>query len=450
MDPSKKLFGTDGIRGVAGEHPLDDRTVYATGKALGETLREFSSDPTVLVGMDTRESGPRLAGLLAAGLEDHGAGVTFAGVITTPGVAYLTAQKHFSAGVMISASHNSFEDNGIKIFGPAGYKLPDQEEKRIESIIFQLLRDDLAPRQAKLSVDAKACKQYLQYLRGIRRESTAAALPRTVVDCANGAASWLAPRLFESLNVPADFIGADPDGRNINSDCGSLHLDALRARVIETGADLGIAFDGDADRALFVTQDGQAVNGDLVLLLAGEYLAERDRLTNNVVVTTVMANLGLEIALKERGIQMVRTPVGDKYVLEEMVRRDAALGGEQSGHIIFREFATTGDGLLTAFMMLEILVSSGCTLGELAKKLKVFPQTIKNVRVRDKPPIEEVPLLARAIAASERELGEQGRVVVRYSGTEPLARIMVEAEEDAQVEQHSSRLARLFEQQLGA
>ena len=450
----KKLFGTDGIRGVVGKYPLDDETVFAAGAALGQSLSRSpirsGARPVVLIGMDTRESGRRLAELIAGGLETRGAEVKFAGVLTTPGVAHLTQHGEFDCGVMISASHNPFEDNGVKVFGSSGFKLPDSEEHEIEAAIFRLLEHRIEPQGRKLESEASAANRYLDHLSNIWSFDGKLDSFRVVVDCANGAASELAPRLFARLGVTAEFIGNHPDGRNINRNCGSLHLDGLSHKVIESGADLGIAFDGDADRALFVTENGQTVDGDVVLLLAARHMAERKRLTNHLVVTTLMANMGLEKALRESGIEMVRTPVGDKYVLEKMLERDAALGGEQSGHIIFREHATSGDGLLTACALLEILAANNKPLSKLARRLSVFPQTIKNVRVRHKPPLEDVPALAETISASEEELAGCGRVIVRYSGTEPLLRIMVEAETAADVERYSSRLVRVVEQHLGA
>ena len=449
----KKLFGTDGIRGVAGQYPLDDETVFAIGAALGQSSSRSSARSgqrsAALIGMDTRESGPRLTEVMAGGLESCGADVTFAGVLTTPGVAHLTQREEFDCGIMISASHNPFEDNGVKVFGASGFKLLDREEHEIEAAIFQLLEQPVEPQRRKLEIDRSAANQYLDHLCDIWSLDHKLDSFRVVVDCANGAASELAPLLFARLGVKAEFIGNHPDGRNINRDCGSLYLNGLGERVVESGADLGIAFDGDADRALFVAENGQTVDGDVVLLLAARHMAERKRLTNHLVVTTLMANMGLEKALQASGIEMVRTPVGDKYVLEAMVQRDAALGGEQSGHIIFREHATTGDGLLTACALLEILSANEEPLSKLADRLTVFPQTIENVRVRNKPPIEDLPALTEAISASERELAGRGRVIVRYSGTEPLLRVMVEAQTADEVERHSSRLARIVEEQLG-
>lgn len=447
----KELFGTDGIRGVAGKYPLDDRTVHAAGVALGRHLRsrDAASAPRVLIGMDTRESGQAIAENLAGGLAREAVAASFAGVIATPAVAHLTRKMDFAAGVMISASHNPFEDNGIKVFSHDGFKLADAAEHDVEQQIFKLLESSLDSSPIVLQPQPALAEAYLDDLTA-RGKIEGAQGVRVVADCANGAASSLAPRLFERLGIEAAVIANNPDGRNINLNCGSLHLDGLRRRVLDTGAPVGIAFDGDADRALFVAGDGAVVSGDHILLLAAKYLARLGRLANSLVVTTVMANMGLQEALRNAGIAMLRTAVGDKYVLEEMLRTGAMLGGEQSGHIIFREFATTGDGLLTARILLEILAAEGRPLSELARQLPVFPQTLRNLRVSRKVPLDDAPPLRDAVAASEKELGQRGRVVVRYSGTEPLVRIMVEADDEALMEAHASRLAGVFEQYLSA
>ena len=443
----RKLFGTDGIRGRAGEPPLDDRTVFAAGLALAQTV-SLGRRSEVLIGMDTRESGLELAELLAAGLDHGGVAVKFAGVIPTAGVAYLTEKDDFVRGVMISASHNAFSDNGIKVFGSSGHKLPDDEEERVEAAIFGALGQDCRPRRGALEVDGSLVEKYLDHLVSVG-DPAAGFETKLVVDCANGAVSSLAPLFFNRLGVKAEIVANQPNGRNINLDCGSLHMAMLQRRVKKNGADLGVAFDGDADRALFVDEKGNPINGDVVLLLAGRYLSERNQLPGKLVVTTAMANMGLEKALAKAEIRMSRTKVGDKYVLEEMLRSGAALGGEQSGHIIFGDLASTGDGLLTARMMLEILAASGKPMSELARELTVFPQVLKNIRVKEKAPFDEVPALRDAVSASEKDLGDRGRVLVRYSGTEPLVRIMVEAEEEGLVEQHASRLAEVFQKELG-
>lgn len=379
---AKQLFGTDGIRGVAGEFPLDPATIFAFGLALGRDLTASLEAPEIVIGMDTRESGSWIAALVAGGLEACGARVRFAGVLTTPGVAYLTRTGAFLAGVMISASHNPYEDNGIKVFSHTGFKLPDDEEHAIEQEIFRLREGGLDPRPAELAPDKSLAALYLDFLAStasVRFEGA-----RLVTDCGNGAAYRLAPQLFERLGAEVTTICAAPDGRNINLGCGALHLDPLRAAVLERRADFGVAFDGDADRAIFVSGAGNIVDGDGVLLIAARTLARRKMLAENTVVATVMSNLGLEKALEREGIRMLRTPVGDKYVLEEMVRRGAVLGGEQSGHVIFRQFATTGDGLLTALQVLEAARCNGLGLDELTAGFEVYPQRLVNVRVREK------------------------------------------------------------------
>ena len=446
---AKRLFGTDGIRGVAGAYPLDPSTVYAAGLALGRRLSGGASG-SILIGMDTRESGTEIAERLAAGLEDGGLEPHFAGVLPTAAVSYLTAADDFAAGAMISASHNPFEDNGIKVFGANGYKLADDVEHEVEEAIFALLDEKPNPRKRSLTVESELEDRYFDHLLSAGAEPSKLSPKTLLVDCANGAASRLAERFFEALGMRATVFASQPDGRNINLDCGSLHLDRLQDRVRESGADLGVAFDGDADRALFVADDGEIVDGDVILLLAGRYLASTDRLPGGRVVTTVMANMGLEAALSESRLSMTRTAVGDKYVLEEMVESGAELGGEQSGHIIFKRWANTGDGLLTARMMLEVLTAAGEPLSALRRQLTVFPQRLVNVTVSSKPPIEEVPVLANAVAQATEELGDAGRVLVRYSGTEPLLRIMIEAKDLAEVDTLCERLRQVFQAEIGA
>ncbi|MGH9618422.1 MAG: phosphoglucosamine mutase [Bryobacteraceae bacterium] len=446
---SRHLFGTDGIRGVAGEPPLDGRTAHALGVALGKWARDSKpgDDPEVLIGMDTRESGPWLAAQVAGGLKRVGVAARFAGVITTPGIAYLTRTGSFIAGVMISASHNPYQDNGLKVIGHAGYKLPDTVEAGIEALMGDWLGKNAPARPANLEADPTLDRLYTDYL----AETIAGALPfDIVVDCANGAATEIAPALFDRLGTRVDCLACSPNGRNINLNCGSLHLEGLQRRVRETGADLGVAFDGDADRALFVAGNGGIVDGDAVLYMAAAALKREGRLAGNLVVATVMSNLGLEKALAAEGISMVRTPVGDKYVLEEMLRRGAVLGGEQSGHIIFSEYATTGDGLLTAIRVLEIVRDSGESLEQLAATVKTFPQKLINVRVKHKRPLAELENVQAEIQAAELEFAGTGRVVVRFSGTEPLARVMIEAETHESVEKWTGRIADAIRAELGA
>lgn len=449
----RQLFGTDGIRGVAGEYPLDRRTVHAVGIALGHwAVGLHGPDSTILIGMDTRESGAWIAATLSAGAAKSGAKVRFAGLITTPGVAYLTRTRDFVAGVMISASHNPYHDNGIKVFGHSGYKLPDEEEHQLEREIFALLAVGLEPTEAPLNIDPGLDRGYLDYLASTfshRLENR-----RLVLDCANGAAAELAPELFRSLGAEVIAIGCQPDGRNINLACGALHVDNLRQKVLESGADAGVAFDGDADRAIFVSSSGRIVDGDGVMLLIADALIASNGLSGAdgqpVMVATAMSNLGLEVVLRHWGVKLVRAAVGDKYVLEEMIRLGAPVGGEQSGHVIFHRYATTGDGMLTALRVLDVMCERASTLDDLVREWKVFPQTLVNVRIREKRPIEELASVQREIDKAVRHFDGAGRVLVRFSGTEPLARIMVEGPDVSHVETFARRIAQAVQAELGA
>lgn len=447
----RKLFGTDGIRGVAGQSPLDRKTVYAIGLALAHSLRKQEAEPHVLLGMDTRESGTWIAATLTHGLREGGVEVTSAGIIPTPGVAYLARTRKFSAGIVISASHNPWEDNGIKIFGGDGYKLADAVELAIEHEIFEKLSQIHEPNASAAVVpetDGSLPAAYIDFLRGqvpdLRLDGKT-----IVVDCANGAASAIAPELLSHLGGNLVLTHVAPDGRNINAQCGALHPEIVAREVVTHRADLGMTFDGDADRALFADEHGQVVNGDAVLLIAARDLQARNLLRTDTVVATTMSNMGLEAALRTDGIQMLRAPVGDKYVLEEMQRHGAVLGGEQSGHILFLDRNTTGDGLLTALLVLDILHRSGQTLSEIKKDLKVFPQIIVNVRVREKKPLENFPSVMAAIQQAEAELEGNGRVVIRYSGTEALARVMIEAESEEAMRRHADRIAEAIRAELG-
>ncbi|HEV8525807.1 MAG TPA: phosphoglucosamine mutase [Terriglobales bacterium] len=454
----RRLFGTDGIRGLADAFPLDPDTTYAIGRALGRHLSHAGAHRQVVVGQDTRESSPAIADSVAAGLKSVGVEVRSAGVITTPGIAYLARTQLFDAGIVISASHNPWTDNGIKVFGHDGYKLPDKVELEIEQKIFSYLADpeksDLrngTPRNGSRTLpgDAALRQAYLAWLLS-QVDAAQVAKSRILVDCANGAASELASEVFRVCGVRASFINCEPSGRNINENCGALHPEVVARAVVGASADFGITFDGDADRALFASAGGKVVNGDGILLLAARELKARGALAGNQVVATTMSNMGLEIALGRHGIRMLRASVGDKYVLEEMQKSGATLGGEQSGHVIFRDGeATTGDGLLTALRLLEIIGRSGRSLADLVSELKVFPQTIKNVRVRERRPLLEIPEVARAIREAEQALDGNGRVVVRYSGTEALARVMVEAETEDRMNFFADSIAAAIQKVLG-
>ena len=445
---ARLLFGTDGIRGLAGTYPLDPKTAHAVGAALGKLVLKSGQEPQVIIGMDTRESGSWLAAEVAGGLARQQVASDFAGVTTTPGVAYLARTGPFAAGVMISASHNPYQDNGIKLIAHTGYKLPDEQEEQLESEIFALLRGGLTPAPATLKVDEDLDHTYIDHLAGTLPAGLGGL--RLVVDCANGSASFLAPELFERLGASVHRINCSPDGRNINLNSGSLHLDSLRKVVLEESADAGVAFDGDADRALFVSRSGRIIDGDAVLLLTARYLKDQGRLPGHIVVSTVMSNLGLERALTAQGINMLRTPVGDKYVLEEMLRTGATLGGEQSGHVIFHEYATTGDGMLTALRVFEVMRKAGTGLDELTADLKVYPQLLVNVRVKERKPLEDLPSVKAEIRAAEASFGDAGRVLVRFSGTEPLARVMVEGPDQERVENFANRIASQIRAELGA
>jgi phosphoglucosamine mutase len=443
----KELFGTDGIRGVAGEYPLDPETVYAFGAALGKDAATHGANPEILIGADTRESGRWIAEMVAGGLASQGVRARYAGVITTPGVAYLTRTGTFTAGVVISASHNPYRDNGLKVFGHGGFKLPDDEEHLIEQEIFRLRAAGVTGVPLTLTVDETLAREYLAALVGLSTVRLDGV--RIALDCGNGAAYKLAPELFRTLGADVVAICCEPNGSNINLHCGALHLEGLQEAVVEYGAAFGAAFDGDADRAIFVAASGKVVNGDAVLLAAGRALQAAGRLPGNTVVSTVMSNLGLEVAFKAAGIRMVRTPVGDKYVLEEMVRLGAAVGGEQSGHVIFRDHSTTGDGMLTALRLFEIARLAGVGLDELTADLEIYPQRLVNVRVREKKGLLELPEVAAEILRVETELGESGRVLVRFSGTEPLARVMVEGSDAKQVESFSASIADTIRRAVG-
>ena len=451
------MFGTDGIRGVAGDFPLTKESTYLIGLALGHDLIRQTGMAQAVMGQDTRESSAWIADRVAAGMAAVGVAMHSAGVITTPGVAYLARSRGFAAGVVISASHNPWTDNGIKVFSGDGFKLTDARELAIEKEIFALLgkpraTDDTALKIAGPSVPGEAGlrKAYIESLAGSVSSDLSGL--RVLVDCANGAATAEAPELFRNLRIQATFIHVTPDGKNINEGCGALHPETLGKIVAESSGkfDLGVTFDGDADRALFCDAQGRVVNGDGALLLTARDLQARGKLTASTVVATTMSNMGLEIALKRSGIGMLRANVGDKYVLEEMLKTGATLGGEQSGHIIFRDGdATTGDGLLTALRVMDVIVRGRRSLAELVSDLKVFPQKIQNVRVREKIPFAEVPEVQRAIQAAERELDGNGRVVVRYSGTEALARVMVEAESEEKMQALTAGIAGEIQRALG-
>jgi phosphoglucosamine mutase len=447
----RKLFGTDGIRGIAGRPPLDATTVLAAGLALGHSLRRTNSSPKVILGRDTRESSPWITSTLAFGLRQAGVAVDSAGVVPTPAVAFLARSHGFHAGVVISASHNPWRDNGIKLFGGDGFKLPDAVELGIEEEILRHASKASTPDASQLPHVADNAALRADYVRFLVDSVPGLNLKghRIVVDCANGAAAGIAPDLFSRLGGEVILLNTTPDGRNINEGCGALHPTWVAGEVQRHKAEVGLTFDGDADRCMLAGAHDNVINGDAILLVTARDLKMRGLLTGDIVVATTMSNMGLEAALKRSGIQMLRAPVGDRYVLEQMQEHRAALGGEQSGHILFPHLATTGDGMLTALVVLDLIARTGKSIDELSADLKVFPQIIVNVKVREKKPLDKIPAVAAAIQAAEGELKDSGRVVIRYSGTEPLARVMIEAESEDAMRSHANSIADAIRGALG-
>lgn len=444
-----KHFGTDGVRGRAGEFPLDERTVSIIGRSLARQFEaSLGRKPRFISGRDTRESGQAIEGAIHAGVAAEGGQISSAGVITTPGVAFLTGAEGYDAGIVISASHNPFEDNGIKVFLPSGKKLDSSIEKLIEEDIEAGEIAPVAPIVLNEDLVEGFDEKYLEHLRSAAEGSSLAGFS-IVLDCANGAAYDLAPKLFRSLGAEVLVINDSPDGRNINKDCGSLHLDALSATVVEAGFDLGIAFDGDADRVLFVDHKGSVVDGDATLWILATEMAEKDRLANRKVVATVMSNIGLEIAFRSRDIDLIRAKVGDKYVLEELIRTGSVVGGEQSGHIIFPERSLVGDGMATAVLTLSSLARRGLSLCDAVAGFQRFPQVLVNVAVKEKRPFEEVRAIAEAAVGLEKEMAENGRLLLRYSGTENLARVMIEGVDQDDIERKAAALADIIRENLG-
>jgi phosphoglucosamine mutase len=448
------LFGTDGVRGSAGRYPLDPPTVRRLGAALvrsasaGGLPRRGARQPMkILVGRDTRESGVWIEAELAHGASGEGAVVTSAGVVPTPAIAYLTRTCGYDAGVVISASHNPFEDNGIKVFSGRGEKFTERVEREVEAIIADGSWTASEGEPAHVPHE-DLVGAYLEHLRAVLHGLPLAEFPLTI-DCANGATTTVAPQLFSSLGMNITVIGDQPDGRNINLKCGSTHPEWLSRTVVETGCRMGVAFDGDGDRAIFVDHRGQVVDGDAVLLMCGRRLQAEGRLKGNAIVATVMSNIGLDLALKPLGIDLVRCAVGDKYVMEEMLNRGLSLGGEQSGHIIFSDYLFTGDGLCTALNVLRTVALTGRTLADLAADLTTYPQVLLNVRVREKAELTSVPAIAAAIARVEARVAGQGRLLVRYSGTEPLLRVMLEGKRQDEIRAWAQEIVDVVKEHLG-
>jgi phosphoglucosamine mutase len=468
-----RLFGTDGIRGTAGTYPLDPPTVRRIGAALVRALPKGDGSPRLLIGRDTRESGGWIEAELAHGAGGEGAQVMSAGIVPTPAVAYLTRTAGYDAGVVISASHNPFEDNGIKVFSGRGEKFTERVEREIEAIVADPTWRAIDSAPAAVA-RADLAGAYLEHLRAVFPEASAL-IVRTdrararpaaaghgsgaaaaglagfglAIDCANGATTTVAPALLGSLGFETVVIGNTPDGRNINLRCGSTHPEALARTVVEHALPMGVAFDGDGDRAIFVDHRGEIVNGDAVLLMCATQLQREGRLKGGAIVATVMSNIGLELALQSRGIALVRCAVGDKYVMEEMLARDLSLGGEQSGHVIFSDYLFTGDGLCTALNVLRMVALTGRTLADLAGDLTAYPQVLLNVRVREKTELTSVPAVAAVIRRVESRLDGHGRLLVRYSGTEPLLRVMLEGRDEHEIRAWAQEIVDAVKEHLG-
>ncbi|MEO5741430.1 MAG: phosphoglucosamine mutase [Vicinamibacterales bacterium] len=443
---SYALFGTDGIRGKAGTFPLDAATVRRVGGALVRALPH--QDAKLLIGRDTRESGVWIERELAHGARQAGATVHSIGVAPTPAVAYLTGSLDFDAGVVISASHNPYQDNGIKVFSGAGVKYGGQFENHIEALVADTAWG-VPVGDAPGVPHAEHLRKYLEHARSVLPNLSQLGRVRLAVDCANGAMTTVAPALFAELGFDLTVLGAEPDGQNINRGVGSTHPEKLAAVVTQGGYRLGVAFDGDGDRAILVDGRGRVLDGDHVMLMCARQMKAEGRLRGNAVVATVMSNIGLEIALKKLGIELIRTKVGDKYVMEEMQKRDLSLGGEQSGHLIFPEHLFTGDGLITALSVLRTMAASGRELADLAGDLTTYPQVLLNVRVREKIDLETIPDVAAVMKDVEEGLGGNGRLLVRYSGTEPLLRVMLEGQDLQQIDRWAHQIVDAVNKAIG-
>ncbi|MFZ2223799.1 MAG: phosphoglucosamine mutase [Candidatus Deferrimicrobium sp.] len=433
----RRLFGTDGVRGVANTEPMTVETALALGQAAAYLFRGKNGRHKIVIGKDTRLSGYMFETALSAGICAMGGDVLLVGPMPTPGIAFLTRSMRADAGVVISASHNPYPDNGIKFFGRDGFKLPDDVESRIEGLMYgEHLKENRppSPQIGKAQRIDDATGRYIVYLKSTFPAHLSLEGLRIVVDCANGAAYRIAPLVFSELGAEVIPIGVSPNGVNINDQCGSLYPEVVSAKVRDARADLGISLDGDADRVIVVDQKGEIQDGDRIMAICATEMARKKMLAKNTVVATVMSNIGLELYLKDRKIKLLRAPVGDRYVVEAMVAGRYNFGGEQSGHLIFLDHATTGDGVLAALQLLAVMVESGKNVSELGKDLVVFPQMLHNIRMKHRVPLESMKGLRKAQAEFEKGLGGRGRILVRYSGTEPLLRIMAEGENLDEVE----------------
>ena len=447
------LFGTDGIRGKAGEYPMTEEMAVRVGRAVAVTFKRPVKPSMIVVGRDTRISGPMLESALVSGICSVGVDASLAGVIPTPGVAFLASSLKADAGIVISASHNPYYDNGIKIFNGSGYKLSDQKEAEIEEQVLNIPsanQNQPAPEAGRVSNESEMFKNYSSFLNNTLPSHLSFRGYKIVLDCANGATCRIAPDLFSELGAQVEALATEPDGKNINDGCGSEHPEGLIERVLKTKADLGLAFDGDGDRLIAVDEKGEVLSGDQILAICAKDLKQKGRLKNDLVVSTVMSNMGLGVALQNMGIRHETSKVGDRYVMEKMIASGAILGGENSGHMIFADDHTSGDGILTALKLIDAMQSGNENLSVLRKVMTVYPQVLINVEVHTKPDINTVPAIAGAIKSVDSELGERGRVLVRYSGTQPLCRVMVEGPSATETQRYCQQLSDIIKEKIGA
>jgi len=447
----RKLFGTDGIRGVANVHPMTSEIAMQLGRAVAHIFKDTDRRHRILIGKDTRVSGYMLETALASGICSMGVDVLLVGPMPTPGIAFLTTDMRADVGIVISASHNPFQDNGMKIFCRNGLKLPDEKELEIEQLMSSKEIDSLRPTATEVGKAFRiddAAGRYIVFLKNTFPNDFTLDGFKIVLDCAHGAAYKIAPHVFEELGAKVYPIGIEPDGVNINQNCGALHPEAISQEVKEQGADIGIALDGDADRVIFVDENGVEVDGDHIMAICAVDMHRENRLKKNTVVATVMSNIGLDIALKKEGIKMLRAAVGDRYILEEMLQHGYNFGGEQSGHIIFFDLNTTGDGILSALQILAAMKKNNKKLSELSTIMQRFPQVIENVEVKDKKDLDSVPEIKKAIDDAEKKLAGKGRILVRYSGTQPLCRVMVEGQDEKEIKGIAQNLAQLIGNKL--
>jgi phosphoglucosamine mutase len=449
---SKKLFGTDGVRGVANIFPMTTEMAMQLGRAAAYIFKDGPKRHRIVIGKDTRLSGYMIENALAAGICSMGVDVLLVGPLPTPGIAFITSSMRADAGVVISASHNPYQDNGIKFFSRDGFKLPDETELQIEELIFSKKIDSLRPTADEVGKAFRlddALGRYIVFLKNSFPKDLDLKGLRIVLDCANGAAYKLAPAVLEELGAEVLPIGVSPDGVNINAGCGSLHPEVISEAVRDNRAHLGMALDGDADRVIFVDEFGHEVDGDHIMAICGTHMLQKNQLAQKTLVATVMSNMGLDIAIRKAGGRVVKTAVGDRYVVEEMLRHGYNLGGEQSGHMIFLDHNTTGDGVISALQVLAIMQRTGKPLSELARVMIALPQVLVNVRVEERRDIAEVPDVQKAITAAEEKLGDTGRVLVRYSGTEPLLRVMLEGQDKYMITEMANDIGRVIESRLG-